>query len=129
MSEANQDGPVEPAQAGREVAPYVWRLDADEGERLFAALHGLTCSAEVADIPFVMEAVTDIFRPSMGGDGVRRRPLEAFEALAQSINDSEAVMAVFAAPEWDELSDDGRPWVCALVRETMARLADSKAAT
>jgi len=39
--------------------------------------------------------------------------------LAQSINDSDAMMAIFAAPEWDELGDDGKEWVCGLVRETL----------
>lgn len=45
----------------------------------------------------------------------------ALFALAQLINDSDALMKVYAAPEWDELSDDGKQWVAALVRETLIR--------
>lgn len=102
-------------------APYMWRLDQSESESLFAALHGLTCSRDIADIPDVMEAVTDIFRSTVGGDATRNRDLAEFGTLAESINDSPALMLVYAAPEWDELDDNGQQWVCALVRETMAR--------
>jgi hypothetical protein len=42
-------------------------------------------------------------------------------ALARDINDSDALMRVYAAPEWDELHDDGKAWVIALVRETRRR--------
>ncbi len=111
----NQAGEVE------EQAPYTWRLDQSESESLFAALHGLTCSRDIHDIPDVMEAVTDIFRSTVGGDATRRRSLDEFGALAESINDSPALMSVYAAPEWDELDDNGQQWVSALVRETMAR--------
>lgn len=41
--------------------------------------------------------------------------------LAADINDSEPLMRVFASPEWDCLSEDGKLWVCALVRETLRR--------
>lgn len=48
-------------------------------------------------------------------------PLADFMPLAQEINDSAPLMAVYAAPEWDELSDEGQQLVAALVRETMKR--------
>lgn len=48
-------------------------------------------------------------------------PLTDFAPLAQEINDSPLLMAVYAAPEWGELSDEGQQWVAALVRETMKR--------
>lgn len=40
---------------------------------------------------------------------------------AQSINDSDRVISVFAAPEWDELSIDGKEWVRAIIAETLSR--------
>lgn len=43
-------------------------------------------------------------------------------ALAASINNCDAVMKVYAAPEWDELSDDGKAWVVALVQEMRRRV-------
>lgn len=48
-------------------------------------------------------------------------PLADFAPLAQEITDSWAVSTVYAAPDWDELSDEGQQWVAALVRETMKR--------
>lgn len=48
-------------------------------------------------------------------------PLADFAPLAQEINDSAPLMAVYSAPEWGELSDEGQQWVAALVRETMKR--------
>ncbi|ARR54583.1 hypothetical protein HY78_14655 [Rhizorhabdus wittichii DC-6] len=35
--------------------------------------------------------------------------------FAQSIVDSEPVISVFAASEWDELNDDGKNWIMAIV--------------
>lgn len=55
---------------------------------------------------------------------VRGRPLTDFASVAQDINDSDQLMSIYAAPEWDELSDDGQQWVCGLVRETIARAAE-----
>jgi hypothetical protein len=42
-------------------------------------------------------------------------------AQAKEIADSDTVLGVFAAPEWDELADDGKDWVTAIVRETLER--------
>ncbi|WP_343545556.1 hypothetical protein [Sphingomonas paucimobilis] len=47
--------------------------------------------------------------------------LSDFMQLAQEINDSPSMMAIFASPEFDELSDDGKQWVAGLVRETIRR--------
>lgn len=58
---------------------------------------------------------------------IRAQPLSDFALQASEINDSDALMAVYAAPEWDELSEDGQQWVCALVRETLARASDRAA--
>lgn len=41
--------------------------------------------------------------------------------LAESIVDSDAVLRTFSACEWDCLSDDGKQWVIAIVRETLRR--------
>jgi hypothetical protein len=47
--------------------------------------------------------------------------LDDFMPLAQEINDSPPMMAIYASPEFDELSDDGKQWVAGLVRETIRR--------
>lgn len=47
----------------------------------------------------------------------------ALALLAESINDSPPLMSIYAAVEWDELSDDGKEWVGALVAETLNRAA------
>jgi hypothetical protein len=60
--------------------------------------------------------------PSHGN--IREQALEEFSTVAAGINDSDSLMSVFAAPEWAELSEDGQQWVCALVRETLARQRD-----
>lgn len=52
---------------------------------------------------------------------IRSRPLREFLPIAAAINDSDPLMAIYAAPEWDCLHDDGKLWVAALVRETIAR--------
>lgn len=57
---------------------------------------------------------------------IRATPLEQFAAQAQAINDSEPLMSVYAALEWDCLHDDGKQWVCGLVRETLARGAEDQ---
>ena len=36
---------------------------------------------------------------------------------AQRIVESPSVIGVYAAPEWDELGDDGKAWIVALIRE------------
>ncbi len=48
-------------------------------------------------------------------------PIADFMSLAQEINDSPPMMAIFASPEFEELSDDGQLWVAGLVRETIRR--------
>ncbi|MGR4892247.1 hypothetical protein ACIPPQ_14565 [Sphingopyxis sp. LARHCG72] len=40
---------------------------------------------------------------------------------AKDITNSDAVMSIFAAPEWDELGNDGKEWVVGLIRETLGR--------
>lgn len=55
---------------------------------------------------------------------VRTLPLDTFHGLAASVNDSEPLMRVYAGPEWAELDNDGKLWVQALARETMARLTE-----
>lgn len=42
----------------------------------------------------------------------------AYLALAEKIANSDPVLATFAAPEWDELGEDGKVWIAAIVRET-----------
>lgn len=46
---------------------------------------------------------------------------EAMRA-AREIVDSDRVLRVFAAPAWDELSDDGKMWISAIVDEAKARV-------
>ncbi len=36
---------------------------------------------------------------------------------ARAIVESPSVLATYAAPEWDELTEDGRQWIIAIVRE------------
>lgn len=47
--------------------------------------------------------------------------------LAQEIVDSEPVIGVYAACEWDELHDDGKLWISAIVAEARRRLAEQPA--
>jgi len=47
----------------------------------------------------------------------------ALALFAESVNDSPDLMALYAAVEWDCLSDDGKQWVAALVKETLSRAA------
>lgn len=55
-----------------------------------------------------------------GGAVIRDVTVSAFEQIAKAVNDSTPLMQIYAAPAWDELSDDGKAWVMALVRETLA---------
>lgn len=57
---------------------------------------------------------------------IRTMPLDRFAVLACEINDSPPLMSVYAALEWDELHDDGKQWVCALIREALARNAECR---
>jgi len=51
---------------------------------------------------------------------IRAVPLERIAVLAKAVAESLPVMKVFAAPEWDCLTEDGQVWVAAIVRETIA---------
>jgi hypothetical protein len=42
-------------------------------------------------------------------------------ALAEAIVDSDPVIGVYAACEWDCLSDDGKVWIAAIVAEAVKR--------
>lgn len=44
--------------------------------------------------------------------------------LAEKIANSPAVISIYASPEWDELSEDGKLWVSAIVQETRKHCAD-----
>lgn len=55
---------------------------------------------------------------------IRARPLAAFVRDAEAITDSPFVLGTYAAPEWAELSFDGQQWVCGLLREMQARVAE-----
>lgn len=64
----------------------------------------------------------DPARPAPHSPGsIRATPLSAFLALAGAITDSQPVISIYAACEWDDLHDDGKQWVAGIVRETLAR--------
>jgi len=44
-------------------------------------------------------------------------------SLAESIVNCPSVVRTYGACEWDELNDDGKQWVIAIVRETLRRAA------
>lgn len=46
-------------------------------------------------------------------------------AIAQEIANSEAVLGVYAASEWDELHDDGKLWISAIVAEARRRFGSA----
>jgi hypothetical protein len=48
-------------------------------------------------------------------------------AIAQQVVDSDNVISVYAACEWDELHDDGKLWVSAIVEEARRRFAEPPA--
>lgn len=43
--------------------------------------------------------------------------------VAARVVDSDPVTCAYAACEWDELSDDGKVWIAAIVRESRASIA------
>lgn len=55
-----------------------------------------------------------------------RRARDVAFALAREIVDSDPVIRVYAAPEWDELGDDGKEWVAAIVYEVLKKSAASR---
>ncbi len=57
----------------------------------------------------------------MTGDDIRAKPLADYLGLAEAVVNSAPVLAVFAACEWDELHEDGRQWVAAIIREAFAQ--------
>lgn len=48
---------------------------------------------------------------------------------AREIANSDPVIRTYAAPEWEELSEDGQQWVLALIRETVRRYGGAPAGT
>lgn len=59
---------------------------------------------------------------------IRNAPLGAFSAEAAAVVESDAVIRTYAAVEWDCLGDDGKDWLAAIIRETLARAAERQAA-
>lgn len=57
---------------------------------------------------------------SMTAEQIRALPTSDFLMVAAMIVDSDPVIRTFAASEWDELHDDGKNWVAAIIRETLA---------
>lgn len=57
---------------------------------------------------------------SMSAAQIRALPATDFLIVASLIVDSDPVLRTFAASEWDELHDDGKLWVAAIIRETLA---------
>ena len=47
--------------------------------------------------------------------------------FARQVAQSDPVLTTFAAPEFDELNDDGKAWIVAIVHETLARAASGQA--
>lgn len=48
---------------------------------------------------------------------------------AREIANSDPVIRTYAAPEWEELSEDGQEWVLAIIRETVRRYGSAPAGT
>lgn len=65
--------------------------------------------------------------PAKPANPVRDKPLSDFISAAREIVDSDSVLSIFAACEWEELGDDGHDWVAAIIRETLAREWEAKA--
>lgn len=63
-----------------------------------------------------------IDRTDQGASALQRAvDRHAIYREARDIADSDRVMGVYAAPEYEELSDDGKEWIVAIVEETKAR--------
>lgn len=62
--------------------------------------------------------------------GAGRTPVPTPEEfrLAHAIVDSNAVLRVHAAPEWDGLTDDAKEWAAVLIREARRHLQNERAA-
>jgi hypothetical protein len=58
-------------------------------------------------------------------DDIRATPAHRFLADAEAIVNSDGPLSIFASCEWDELGDDGKEWIAAIVRETRARAAEA----
>ena len=61
--------------------------------------------------------------------GLRATHVARFASEAESIVNSLDVSAIYAAPEWCELHEDGQMWAAAIVREAFARAAERAAPT
>lgn len=57
-------------------------------------------------------------------ESIRAKSEYEFLARAEEITNSDPVLRIFAACEWECLNDDGKLWVAAIVRETLARAAE-----
>lgn len=55
------------------------------------------------------------------------RPIHEFFGLAEEVVNSDDVLEIYASPEWDELGDDGKSWIAAIVRNMVARTRESQA--
>lgn len=55
---------------------------------------------------------------------LRALPVSTFLGMAEAICDAPAVVHTYAAPSWNELHDDCKEWVAAIVRETIAVAAE-----
>lgn len=69
------------------------------------------------------EIATGIMRRELTG-----KPTYTFMGQAESIVNSKSVISIYAACEWDELSEDGKVWIAGIVRETLVRASASIAA-
>ncbi len=102
---SSRDGESTKLRAGMDGAP---------GSPRWVALQAIA-SARIAAVADTAAASADV---------ARARPLSHFAEQAAAINDSDPLMSIYAAPEWAELGDEGKEWVCGLVRETIARVAE-----
>ena len=55
---------------------------------------------------------------------LRAVPASTFLGVAEAICGAPPVQHGFAAPEWNELGDDGKLWVATIVREAFALAAE-----
>ena len=58
--------------------------------------------------------------PRKSPEEIRAAALQTVFPLAERITNSEPLMRVYHAVEWDELDEDGQEWIGAIVRETLA---------
>jgi len=58
--------------------------------------------------------------PRKSPSEIRAAALQTVFPLAERITNSEPLMSVYCAIEWDELDEGGQEWISAIVRETLA---------